>query len=109
MGAGIKIKEYITDHDIKQRQLAAAVGVTPASMSHYLREQSEIPSRILSQIATHLGLTTDYLLGLTDSSARPMALAPRERTLVEDFRTLSPAQQELIEQNVRLMQAQNRR
>ena len=51
----------------------------------------------------------DYLVGLSDSPHRPISLTNIEQNMVEQFRQLNADQQELILQNIRLMQEQNRR
>lgn len=51
-----------------QRQLANLIGVTEYQISRYETGKSEATSTTLEAIAKHLGVSADYLLGLTDEA-----------------------------------------
>ena len=109
MHYGARMKEWITDHDIKQKALAKEFHVTEAMMSHYMTGRNEITVDVLVKFARKYGLSMDYLVGLTENREPPLSLRGEERQLVLDYRTLSREQRELVSQTVRLMQEQNRR
>ncbi len=52
---------------ISQQQLAEAVGVTRQSLSLYEQSKRTIDIDLLSRIATYFNVTSDYLLGLSDT------------------------------------------
>ncbi len=66
MTLGARIKEYRCKRGYTQSQMAAKLGMTEANFSSYERNKSIPPSEKLSQIASILNVSTDYLLGHTD-------------------------------------------
>jgi plasmid maintenance system antidote protein VapI len=109
MHYGTRAKDWITDHDVKQKTLAKEFHVTEAMMSHYLTGRNEITVDVLVKFAKYFDLSMDYLVGLSDIPERQSALSKSEKQLIDGFRTLSAKQKELILQNVGFMQEQNRR
>ncbi|MCI8990270.1 MAG: helix-turn-helix domain-containing protein [Lawsonibacter sp.] len=104
-----RMKEWITDHDIRQKVLAKEFHVTEAALSNYLTGRSTITLDVLVKFAKRSGLSMDYLVGLSDEPIPPMPLTESERQLIEHFRTLHPTQKELIVKNIAIMQEQNQR
>ena len=109
MGPGARAKTLVTDGDIKQNKLAESIVISEAMLSHYLNERYDMPTHVVVSIAEYFGVTTDYLLGLTDIPVVKQPVSKTERQLVESFRTLSREQKELILRNVQFMQEQNQR
>ena len=103
-----RMKEWIKDHDILQKTLAKEFNVTEAMMSHYMTGKNEITVDLLVKFAKRTGLSTDYLLGFIDEPLPPAQISCAEYQLIENFRTLSRSQKELILKNVAFMQDQNR-
>lgn len=58
------------------KQLASAVGVTEAAISHYETGRREPDPAMLGRIANVLGTSVDYLLGRDDNPPQP---APEEK------------------------------
>ena len=104
-----RAKNQITDSDMKQKDLAQIFHVSEAALSNYLTGRSDMPVEILVKIAQYFNLSMDYLVGLSDAPHPSMPLTNNEKTMVDQFRQLNADQQELILQNIRLMQEQNRR
>ena len=102
MEIGARAKMLVTDSDVKQKKLAESIGISEAKLSHYLNGRYEMPTHVVISIAKYFHVSTDYLLGLTD-------ISKTERQLIEDLRTLSWAQKELIVKNILIMQEQNQR
>ena len=109
MNYGAKIKALIDDNDIKQKRLAAALNLTESTLSNYVTGRTIIPPDVLVRIADYFSVTTDYLLGRSDSPLPPFSVSTSEQSLIEHFRTLGKEQKELILQNIDLMTQQNRR
>ena len=76
-------------------------------MSHYMTGRNEITVDLLVKFAQKYGLSTDYLVGLSDNPRQGLELSPAERDLVLNFRTLTRDQRELIVRNVAIMKEQN--
>ena len=72
MHYGARMKEWITDHDIKQKTLAKEFHVTEAMMSHYMTGRNEITVDVLVKFARKYGLSMDYLVGLTETREPPL-------------------------------------
>lgn len=109
MSYEVRMKEWITDHDIRQKVLAKEFHVTEAMLSHYLTGRSEITVDVLVKFAKRSNLSMDYLVGLSDEPLPSMRLTGAERQLIENFRTLQSEQKELIVKNIAIMQEQNQR
>ncbi|MGE4275586.1 MAG: helix-turn-helix domain-containing protein [Lawsonibacter sp.] len=109
MNYGARAKDWITDHDIKQKKLAREFHVTEAMFSNYLNGRNDISVDLLVKIAQYFHLTVDYLVGLSEDPDPPMHLKKEERDLIENYRFLLKEQQELILQNICFMQEQNHR
>ena len=96
MHYGARMKEWITDHDIKQKALAKEFHVTEAMMSHYMTGRNEITVDVLVKFARKYGLSMDYLVGLTESREPPLNLSEDERRLVLGYRASSRDQKEML-------------
>ncbi|NTZ20897.1 helix-turn-helix domain-containing protein [Paenibacillus sp. JMULE4] len=59
---GSRIRECRRRRGYTQAQMADKLGMTEANFSSYERDKSQPPSEKLSQIASILGVSTDYLL-----------------------------------------------
>lgn len=106
---GVRAKEWIVDHDIKQKTLAKELHITEAMLSNYLTGRNDMPTEVLVRLAERFDVTVDYLVGMCDEPVIPMTLSEGERTMVTAYRTLSREQKELIAQNIRFMQEQNQK
>ena len=63
---GGRLRELRKEKKLKQRELAALLGVTEV---HYRRVEAgkiNIPTLTLCTLADYYGVTTDYLLGCSD-------------------------------------------
>ena len=103
-----KIYDLIEDQDITQTALAKRLEIPISTLNGYMRERNKIPLDVIRKIAVELNVTTDYLFDLAKSPERPLSLNNTERKLIENFRSLSKSQKELILQNIIFMQNQNR-
>ena len=76
---------------ITQRQLSAQTNITPSAMSYYANGSRTPSGEILAKIATALGTSTDYLLGITDVPQTP-APNPELHYLQRNLGKLDPEQ-----------------
>ena len=104
-----RIKEWITDHDLKQKALAKELGLTDSVMSNYLTGRSQMPGEMLVSLAKVFHVSVDYLAGVTDVQELPLRLDESEQQLIEIFRTLYRDQQEAVHNQVQFFQKQNQR
>lgn len=61
-----RIRELREDHDLTQKQLAAELRCSQQVYSNYELGQRDIPTDILIRLARFYGVSTDYILGLSD-------------------------------------------
>ena len=104
-----RLKDWITDHDLKQKALAKELDITDSVMSNCLTGSQQMPIEMLVKLAEIFDVSVDYLAGVTDDPAVPLRLNKAERQLIEMFRTLNRDQQEAIHNQVQFFQKQNRR
>lgn len=65
-----RIRDMREDHDLKQAAIAAKLGITQTCYSKYEIGTSEIPVKILIQLAKIYNTSIDYLLGQTNNPNR---------------------------------------
>ena len=63
---GQRLKELRCEKHLTQREVAEALGLNSVTYLHYEKEQREPPLAVLASMAEYFGVSTDYLLGLTD-------------------------------------------
>ena len=68
MKIGEKIKELLEQSNITQRDLAATIGIDETTLSRIISGEREAKADTISNIATALHVTTDYLLDIEDNS-----------------------------------------
>ena len=109
MNVGHRIRDIMTDRDIKIRTMATAIDIGESTLGAYLRGDRTMPYEVFVQLADQLNVSTDYLLERTDVPEIPLRLSDSERRLVLDLRTLNPDQKAVAAQNIQFMAGQNRR
>ena len=65
-----RIRDLREDKDINQTQLAKIIGMSQTGYSKYETGENDIPTNILIKLADFYGVSTDYLLGLTEKKER---------------------------------------
>lgn len=63
---GKQPKKLRCERGMTQKQVAVAPGMSSVAYLHYEKAQREPPPSLLADIAKYYGVTTDYLLGLSD-------------------------------------------
>ncbi|SKA89515.1 Helix-turn-helix [Clostridium sp. USBA 49] len=63
---GERILRLRIKNEMKQKELADKVGITEATLSRYENGLRSPKGEIVSKLAEALGVSSDYLLGLTD-------------------------------------------
>ncbi len=83
---GRKLQSLLLKNNISQRKLATMVGVTEAAVSRYINNLQMPRPDILSEIATALDTTTDYLLGKEEKTIYTKENIEKYNHLVENTR-----------------------
>lgn len=63
---GKRINELLAENEIMQKELAEHIGVTANTVSYYLSGERCPDIEKLIEIAKYFGVTSDYLLGISD-------------------------------------------
>ena len=61
-----RLKDLREDNDLKQKEIAACLGIDQRVYSNYETGKREIPVHLLLKLAEYYHTSTDYILGLTD-------------------------------------------
>ena len=61
-----RIRDLREDHDLPQTELGRILSCSQRVYSNYERGELDIPTEILRKLARYYGVTTDYLLELSD-------------------------------------------
>lgn len=61
-----RIRDLREDHDLTQTQMGRILSCSQRVYSNYERGELDIPTEILRKLAQYYGVTTDYLLELSD-------------------------------------------
>lgn len=62
-----RIRDLREDADLKQKEIAAILGINQRVYSNYEIGKREIPVHLLIKLADYYGTTIDYLVGRTDN------------------------------------------
>lgn len=65
-----RIRDLREDADLKQKEIAAILGIDQRVYSNYETGKREIPTHLLIRLADYYNTTTDYILGRTNNSKR---------------------------------------
>ena len=61
-----RLRDLRESYDLVQKQVADLLGIDQRVYSNYETGKREIPTRFVTALAQHYGVSTDYILGLTD-------------------------------------------
>lgn len=65
-----RLRDLREDHDLTQQQVADILGTSQTMYARYERGANELPIHHLLTLAKLYGVTTDYILMLTDDPKR---------------------------------------
>lgn len=66
MEFGKRLKELIKEKGISQQALAESIGFSQRAVSKWINQQAEPTENAIVKCAKYFGVSTDYLLGLSD-------------------------------------------
>ncbi len=85
-----RIKQLMAEKKMSQADLARVSGIRASSLSDYLTGKYQPKQDKIDQIAAAFGISSSWLRGYTDTPA----LTTDEIELIQQFRQLSPTNQE---------------
>lgn len=62
-----RLRDLREDADLKQKEIAAILGIDQRIYSNYEIGKREIPTHLLIKLADYYKTTTDYILGRTNN------------------------------------------
>ena len=65
-----RIRDLREDNDLTQKEMAKQLNCSQQVYSNYELGQRDIPTDILIKLSQFYGVSTDFLLGLTDKPTR---------------------------------------
>lgn len=80
---GKRLKELRLAYPMTQEELAKALNVSPSTISLYESGSREPSGSFIVTVARFFNVSSDYLLGLADSSPKP--LSPQMQKKIEQF------------------------
>lgn len=85
-----RIRDLREDRDLRQIDVANAVGIDQQTISNYETERTRPDSEALIRLADYFGVSIDYLLGHTPPASDD------ERRLLTYFRSFTPGQRHFL-------------
>ncbi len=81
-----RMKELRLERGLTQNEPAAVLRTSREAYSMYENGKRQLSCQALAQLAQFYGVTTDYMLGLTNDPEGAPKLTADEETLLEHFR-----------------------
>ena len=96
MNLAKRLKHLRENKNLSQRQLAKLLNVAPSTLAMYEVNKREPDFDTLKTIANFFSVSTDYLLGITDSPSRSTTLKPQsvEEQIMAILRTCNDLTEE---------------
>ena len=63
-----RLKDLREDHDLKQKEIAAVLGIDQRVYSNYETGKREIPVHLFIQLADYYHTSIDYMVGKTEKN-----------------------------------------
>lgn len=100
-----RLENLIEEKDMRQKQISTELHLAPTTVNGYVNEHREPDLHTLVRLARYFGVSSDYLLGLSDEKyPAPSNLNSSERNLIHLYRSLLPERQELLIEQAKFYQ-----
>jgi transcriptional regulator with XRE-family HTH domain len=63
---GERVKQILKEQGVTQKKMAEVLRVQPSTLCEWLNGNNEPPMQTIVEIATFLGVSTDFLFGLKE-------------------------------------------
>lgn len=93
---GERLAEIRKDHGESQQQLANKMNVTKYTISNWEQGKSEPSHELLVRICKHYGVSSDYLLGITDTDPAYTQRQRKAKLTPEEQKTLRRVENYLL-------------
>lgn len=104
--------DLMNERFINQRQLSIAANIPPTTINGWLKANRLPDYYALIKLSRFFDVSTDYLLGIADNEetshfSHLSNLTKSEETLIEDFRSLTPALQQMLQATIQTWKKSN--
>ena len=106
MKFGEKLRFLLEIKDIKQKDFAHAINISPSTLCGYINSDRQPDFELVKKIASVLDVTTDYLLDYNHTPI-PEPISVRELALIKNLREFSKEKQKLIFDLVEMLSDKN--
>lgn len=97
MSFNSRLKAIRLNMGLNQKEFADKIGISPVTLSHYENDKREPDLKKLASICTILSVSSDYMLGLSDSTSPAMTVTiSSERIPRDPLDDLSPDRREKV-------------
>lgn len=106
MKFGEKLRFLLELKDIKQKDFARAINISPSTLCGYINSDRQPDFELVKKIASVLDVTTDYLLDYNHTpTAEPISV--RELALIKSLREFPKEKQNIIFELVEMLAEKN--
>ena len=102
-----RLKGVLEERHVQQKEIAAQLRVSPAVFSAWIKCRSEPSLDMFINLCSILNLSSDYLLGLSDTLGRPKTNTLPAPKPVDPFSDLTPEQRTVMETTLNAFRQQN--
>ncbi|KJS67140.1 MAG: hypothetical protein JL50_08915 [Peptococcaceae bacterium BICA1-7] len=101
MNLAKRLKELRESKNLSQRQLAKLLNVAPSTLAMYEVDKREPDFDTLKKIANFFSVTTDYLLGITDTPSR--STTPKTQSVEEQIMAILGMYNDLTQEEKKIL------
>ena len=102
-----RLRGILEERHVQQKEIAAQLRVSSAVFSAWIKCKSEPSLDMFINLCTILNLSSDYLLGLTDSPEHAKPSPPPVLKPTDPFSDLTPEQRTVMETTLNAFRQQN--
>ena len=95
MKFGEKLKFLLEIKDIKQKDFARVINISPSTLCGYINSDRQPDFELVKKIASVLDVTTDYLLDYNHTPT-PEPISVRELALIKNLREFPKEKRDMI-------------
>lgn len=109
MTIGNVIIELRSEHNLSQKKLADAIGISQSAIAQIELNRNEATASTIRKLSEYFQVSTDFLLNMDDNigvrttDAMHDAYTSEERNLINDYRSLNPACQKLVKDTIKTL------
>lgn len=104
MTFGQRLKSLMKEHNLTQRQLSVDLNIAASTLNGYANDHREPDFITLAQLAAYFHVSTDYLLGISNSTQLiDISLDANAQRLLNYYQQLTPGLKALLIDQAKLL------